>query len=133
MSTAQSLFAFGKSPLVPLAFCLASACAHAARPMITDDARTVDAKACQLETWVKFNRDSTEYWALPACNFTGNLELTLGGARGEDDSGARTSDLVFQGKAVFKPLEPNGWAWGLGPGAWDSAPSATPRSTPGTI
>lgn len=40
--------------------------------MITDDARTVDAKACQVETWVKFNRDSTEYWALPACNFTGN-------------------------------------------------------------
>jgi hypothetical protein len=103
-----------KSFLVPLAFCLGSTSIHAARPMITDDARTVDAKACQLETWVKSNRDSTEYWVLPACNFTGNLELTLGGARGEDTGGARTGDVVIQGKAVFRPLEPNGWAWGLG-------------------
>ncbi|MCX7627950.1 MAG: hypothetical protein N2Z69_05995, partial [Methylophilaceae bacterium] len=28
---------------------------YAARPMITDDARIVDAKACQLESWVKKN------------------------------------------------------------------------------
>lgn len=106
----------GKLPLflVLLALFQASTAAHAARPMITDDARTVDAKACQLETWVKFNRDSTEFWALPACNFTGNLELTLGGARGEDKGGTRTSDVVLQGKTVFKPLETNGWGWGLG-------------------
>ena len=47
--------------------------AHAARPMVTDDARIVDAKACQLESWVRHDPDSTQLWALPACNPTGNL------------------------------------------------------------
>jgi hypothetical protein len=92
---------------------LASPIAHAARPMITDDARIVDAKACQLETWVKKQPDTTEYWALPACNFTGNLELTFGGARGNDAEGTRTTDVVLQGKTLFKTLEPNGWGLGL--------------------
>ena len=92
---------------------LACQAAHAARPMITDDARVVDPKSCQVESWVQKNRGSTEYWALPACNFTGNLELTLGGARIRDNAGVRTTDVVFQGKTLFKPLEPNGWAVGL--------------------
>ena len=61
--------------------------AFAARPMITDDARTVDAKACQVESWVRTNHGSREYWALPACNLTGNLELTFGGARTADATG----------------------------------------------
>lgn len=90
--------------------------AHAARPMITDDARIVDAKACQLESWVKDNRGSTEYWALPACNFTGNLELTLGGALTSEASQTETTDVVVQGKTLFKPLETNGWAIGLAGG-----------------
>ena len=84
--------------------------------MITDDARITDAKACQLESWVKKNRDSTEYWALPACNFTGNLELTIGGARTHDDTGTQITDLVFQGKTLFKTLETNGWGIGLDAG-----------------
>jgi hypothetical protein len=87
--------------------------AHAARPMVTDDARIVDAKSCQVESWIKKNRDSTEYWAVPACNFTGNLELSVGGARVSDAEGTRTSDVVFQGKTLLKPLEPNGWGIGL--------------------
>lgn len=99
-----------------LAGSFASPTAHAARPMITDDARIVNAKSCQLETWVKSNRDGTEYWALPACNFTGNLELTLGGARGKGDTGTQTTNVVLQGKTLFKTLEPNGWSWGLAVG-----------------
>ncbi len=87
--------------------------AQAARPMITDDARITDAKACQLESWVKNNRGSTEYWALPACNFTGNLELTLGGTRTRESGGAWTTDAVVQGKTLFKHLDPNGWGIGL--------------------
>ncbi len=90
--------------------------AQAARPMVTDDARIVDAKACQVESWVKRNQDSTEYWAQPACNFTGNLELSLGGARGKDDGGTQTTDIVLQAKTLFKPLEPDGWGWGLAVG-----------------
>lgn len=116
--TAYSITLTGSSLILALlvAAMLASPTAHAARPMITDDARIVDAKACQLETWMQSNRDSIEYWALPACNFTGNLELTLGGARTRDDSGTHATDVVFQGKTLFKPLEPGGWGIGLGVG-----------------
>ncbi len=89
---------------------------QAARPMVTDDARIVDAKACQLESWIKGNRDSTEYWALPACNFTGNLELTFGGALTREDGRTRTTDVVMQGKTLFKPLDTNGWGIGLAAG-----------------
>lgn len=89
---------------------------QAARPMITDDARIVDAKACQLESWVKKNPDSTEIWALPACNFTGNLELTLGGALTREDGQTRTTDAQAQGKTLFKTMEPNGWGIGLAAG-----------------
>lgn len=83
--------------------------AHAARPMLTDDARLTDAHACQVESWIKFNRNGTEKWALPACNPGGNLELTFGGAIGEDQRGARTSDVVIQAKTLLKPLESNGY------------------------
>lgn len=95
------------------ALLLAPAVAHPARPMITDDARTVDAKACQVESWARTDRGSREYWALPACNFTGNLELTLGGAVTRDAEGSATSDVILQGKTLLKPLEANGYGVGL--------------------
>ena len=102
--------------LLALAALLPWGVAQAARPMVTDDARIVDAKACQVESWARRNQDSTEYWAQPACNFTGNLELSLGGARGKDDGDTRTTDIVLQAKTLFKPLEPDGWGWGLAVG-----------------
>ncbi len=109
-------------PLLPsaagiIAGLLCALPALAARPLITDDARTVDAYACQVESWIRNNRNSREYWALPACNFTGNLELTLGGAKTDDDlTGTRTTDIQFQGKTLFKPLETNGYGIGLAAG-----------------
>ena len=102
-----------KNLILMAAIGVLAAPAHAARPMITDDARLTDAQACQVESWLKFNRGSTEKWALPACNPGGNLELTLGGALGEDAQGMRTTDVVLQGKTLFKPLEANGWGVGL--------------------
>jgi hypothetical protein len=95
---------------------LAPAAAHPARPMITDDARTVDAKACQVEAWSRTNRGSRELWALPACNFTGKLELTLGGAVTREGGGSSTSDVILQGKTLFRPLETNGYGLGLAVG-----------------
>ena len=86
---------------------------HAARPMVTDDARIVDPGACQLETWRRGNRGSYEYWALPACNFTGNLEVTLGGTDQPEASGGHAADFVLQGKGLFKPLETNSYSYGL--------------------
>jgi len=105
-------------------YAIAAACllafapeAEAARPMITDDARIVDAKACQVESWVRRNQDSTEAWALPACNPTGNLEITFGGARtwfrGDDN---HFTDNQFQLKTVLVPLETNGLGVALAAG-----------------
>jgi hypothetical protein len=107
-----------RRPLAALiaALLLNPAVAYPARPMITDDARTVDAYACQVESWVRTNQGSREYWALPACNFTGNLELTLGGSRTSDATGSETSDIILQGKTLLKPLETNGYGVALAVG-----------------
>jgi hypothetical protein len=102
-----------------LAAALAGADARAARPMVVDDARIVDAGACQLETWRRFNRDSQENWALPGCNPTGNIEFTLGSAElPVDDLGVRsyTRTVQMQGKTLFKTLETNGYSYGLAVG-----------------
>lgn len=91
--------------------------AWAARPFVTDDARLTTAGSCQLETWTRQYHDSKEYWALPACNPGGNLEITLGMARAsEQTSGAHSTDLLAQFKTLFKPLERNGWGVGLAVG-----------------
>jgi len=103
--------------LASLALLVPAASSNAARPMITDDARVVDPKACQVESWIRFNRGSTEYWALPACNPLGLFELTYGGARiHEDGAGSAFTDNIVQVKTIVKPLETNGWGWGIAVG-----------------
>lgn len=92
-------------------FALITAHAHAARPLITDDARVVDAKSCQVESWVRREHSHTEVWALPGCNFAGDVEFTLGGQAREDGESPR--QLVVQAKALLKPLESNGWGAAL--------------------
>lgn len=107
------------SPLRPVllsAVLLVSNGVHAARPMITDDARIVDAKACQVESWFKKNASSAEIWALPTCNFTGNLELTLGGAVTREAGSTRATDFVMQGKTLIKAMDSNGWGIGFAAG-----------------
>lgn len=95
---------------------LLQAPAHAARPMITDDARITDAGACQVESWAQIHRHSQDFWTLPACNLGGNFELTAGGAlarhEGEQTSGA----LLIQSKTLIRPLETNGFGVGLAAG-----------------
>jgi hypothetical protein len=95
---------------------LACGPAHAARPLITDDARITEAKSCQLETWVRRNEGSSERWALPACNPTGNLELTLGGAMTAEFGQTHLTDTQVQAKTLFRKLETNGWGIGLAVG-----------------
>lgn len=90
--------------------------AHAARPMITDDARLTDGGACQLESWLHLHGNQREYWALPACNPGGNFELTAGGALAYTDGNRESGAVVVQGKTLFKPLETNGWGIGLAAG-----------------
>ncbi len=99
--------------------------AQAARPLLTDDARIVDPGACQLESWVRNGRDGHETWALPGCNFSGNLELTLGGALLRDADGARSNNLVLQAKTLFKPAAPDQWSWGAALGVVGDTASGT--------
>jgi hypothetical protein len=99
---------------------------HDARTMVTDDARIVDPKACQLETWVRSYRDrGDELWALPGCNPFGGFEVTLGGARLHPR--AEPSRSVFQGqvKTLFRPLTTDDWGWGVAFGTLNTLPRAT--------
>lgn len=90
----------------------------AARPFVSDDARLTTEGSCQVETWTRLYRNSQEYWLLPACNPTGNLELTFGGgrARYDDDSATANSDYVLQVKKLLRKLERNDFGWGLAAG-----------------
>jgi hypothetical protein len=104
---------------IALIFTLTAPLGFAARPMVVDDARIVDAGSCQLETWRRFNRDSKEIWALPGCNPGGNLEFTLGGAElPVDDLGLRsdTRTVQMQGKTLFRTLETNSYSYGFAAG-----------------
>ncbi|MNJ99157.1 hypothetical protein D3C87_169320 [compost metagenome] len=123
--TPHTLTTLRTSLRTSLLLCLAAGSlnVHAARPMITDDARIVDAKACQVESWVKDNKGSTEYWAIPACNFTGNLEVSLGASAINQNGRTQNQGYVVQGKTLFKTLETNGWGIGLAFGS-----SLEPRS-----
>lgn len=87
-----------------------------ARPFVTDDARLTNAGSCQVESWLRTYRDSQESWALPACNPGGNLEITFGAGYARPESGPSSQDIVLQAKTLFKPLQTNGWGWGLGAG-----------------
>ncbi len=91
--------------------------ALAARPMITDDARIVDAKGCQVESWHRSNREAaSQFWAVPACNPTGNLEISVGGAFEQTGGERRLAAGLVQGKTIFRPLQANDWGWGLAVG-----------------
>ena len=87
----------------------ACAAAHAARPMVTDDANIVDPLSCQLESWVKTSQVSLERWAVPGCNFAWDTEISVGGnaqnAKVEGDS----QFWLIQAKKRWKKLEPNSW------------------------
>ncbi len=100
--------------LLAVATLLIAPMAHAARPMVTDDARIVDPQACQVETWVRTNQDARgAYWAVPACNPTGNLELTYGAGLMRDAGESRVDASFIQGKTLLRPLRPNDWGLGL--------------------
>jgi hypothetical protein len=96
---------------------ISSIASFAWHPMITDDASIVDDKTCQMESWMDRNSDDATYWILSACNFTGNFELTVGGAWTHKARSTQNAQVELQGKTNFKPLETNGWGLGLATGA----------------
>lgn len=86
---------------------------YAARPFVTDDARLTTSESCQVESWSRFYKCSTEIWALPACNLTGNFEITAGVGIAKPKETASTQDYVLQAKSLFRELTTNGWGWGI--------------------
>ena len=87
--------------------------AEAGQPLFTDDAAVVAPKTCQLEAWVNATHGSREYWAQPACNFTGNLELAFGAARARPDDDQSSSLMQLQAKTVLFSLPDNTASFGL--------------------
>jgi hypothetical protein len=102
-----------------LAGCLVvgSSAAHAGEPLATDDASIVSPKTCQLEVWARALHDGREYWAQPACNFTGNVEFDVAGAREQPDGGDSSSLLQLQAKTVLFSSRDNVWSFGVVGGA----------------
>ncbi len=95
---------------------LAAAAANtwAARPMVTDDARIVDAKACQVESWVRAERHGTsQFWAVPACTPIENFEITAGASMERSAGDQRMADSLLQFKSMLRPLRTNDWGLAL--------------------
>jgi hypothetical protein len=105
------------APIRSLAFLTLSAFAAnawAARPMVTDDARIVDAKACQVESWVRAERHgSNQFWAVPACTPVENLEITVGASLERSATQERMADSLLQFKSLLRPLRTNDWGLAL--------------------
>ena len=97
----------------------------AARPMITDDANVVDPGSCQLESWVKHSGLGTERWALPGCNFFGDIEITLGGSSQSARDDPSSEWTVLQFKKRWIKLEPGQWGISTSIGHVDARPRYT--------
>lgn len=74
---------------------------------MTDDAGTVEAGRCQLETWALLTNQGDQWWALPACNLFADVELTLGiGLGPRDDRGPpRDINVLVQAKKTLLKRE----------------------------
>ena len=103
--------------LLTLMLFVTASSVEAAQPLVTDDAAVVAPKTCQLEAWVLSHHDGRDYVAQPACNFTGNLELSVGAGRARPNDGESTSLLQLQAKTVLFALDDRVWSFGAVGGA----------------
>lgn len=88
--------------------------AHAGRPLTTDDAAIVDAKSCQVESWVDRGSDATTGWFIPSCNFGLGTEVQVGFARTREGGKARFSGTYIQAKTLLREMtEQEPWGVGL--------------------
>lgn len=88
--------------------------AHAGRPLTTEDAAILDAKKCQVESWVDRGKDATTGWFVPACNLGLDTEFQVGVARTRADGEARFSEAYIQAKTLLREMtDPEPWGVGL--------------------
>jgi len=112
-------------PLTGAVLLVVAGVVEAARPFVTDDARSVDPGGCQIESFVKQQQRSreSEFWFLPACNPFGNLEMTVGSVN-VSDAPASNRTLILQGKTLLRPLKSNDCGMALTLGAQRTTPAA---------
>lgn len=103
-----------RAAVVLMLWLAVAASAHAAGGhYAVDDAVIVAPGRCQIEAWfTTTTRDHDELHVLPACNPTGNVELTLGVVH-EDQAGSRRVLIEPAVKTLFRDLESEDWGWGL--------------------
>ncbi|MCC6474152.1 MAG: hypothetical protein IT514_10450 [Burkholderiales bacterium] len=101
--------------------------------MITDDARIVDPKSCQVETWVRYGARSIERWALPGCNLGGGLEITLGGATTSAQGLPDSRELLIQAKTILRPLRAGDFGMGLALGEVHNSEAPAHGSVAGNL
>lgn len=95
--------------------------------MSTDDANIVDEKSCQLEAWAKTTRTSLERWAMPGCNFGGDMEWTVGGNAQTDDGVGKTQFWVGQVKKRWVPVADDQLGISTTVGVMSMRPATTER------
>lgn len=96
-----------------LALLLLPLAAQAGRPLSTEDASTLDDRACQVEAWVDRTRGNvTDAFLVPACSAF-DTEFQLGVARTREGGASYTSATFFQGKHAFRSVDDGDWGVGL--------------------
>ena len=104
--------------------------AHAGRPLGTDDAGTVGAKTCQVESWI--DRDTTggfnKLVVSPACGLGDSFELGLELARTVPDNGTS-----FDGTLALKWVNPEWKSGSLNWGAKFWHGTSNSRETPNWV
>ena len=98
-----------------VAICSATA-AHAAPPLVTEDAGTLASGACQVEFEQRTFKKSTERDVLPACNFLFNSEMQLGFLHTRMDEAPSEKRWLFQAKKTLWESEKDGLAFGIAAG-----------------
>lgn len=79
--------------------------AWAGRPMFTDDATLTIAQTCQIENWFFHSKTINQVNTLPACNPTGNFEVTGGYTTTDIKDVGKQQSYHLQGKTLFVPLD----------------------------
>ncbi len=96
-----------------LALLLLPPAAFAGRPLNTEDAATLDDRACQLESWVDRTRGRvTDFSFVPACGLFG-VEWQAGAVRTHEAGHSATSATFVQGKHAFRSIDDGDWGVGL--------------------
>lgn len=119
----QACLASIRTAVVPWGVALGVASAHAARPLLTDDARVVDSGGCQIETWVQHSATSPERWVLPACSGGPGTEWTVGSQWLDQQHPAANAALLVQHKRIQKAVSAQDWGWAMTLGATVSSGS----------